>query len=92
MIGRDLGPFDRQPGDGRLDRSRKMGVYAGEGVRWLWLVDPLARTLEAYPLEDGRWVVASAHGGDDVVRAEPFDALALPLVRWWLVTADPAAA
>jgi hypothetical protein len=28
--------------------------------------------------------VASTHGGTDVVRAEPFDAVELRLARWWL--------
>ena len=72
------------PRTGRIDRSRKMGVYAREGVRTLWFVDPLARTLEVYRLEGGRWIVASTHGGDEVVRAEPFDAIELALERWWL--------
>ena len=72
------------PSTGRVDRSRKMGIYAREGVRHLWFVDPLARTLEVYRLEDGRWVVASTHGGDDRVRAEPFDAIEIGLERWWL--------
>jgi hypothetical protein len=52
-----------------------------------WFVDPLARTLEVYRLEDGRWIVAATHGGDDVVRAEPFDAVELALDRWWMPTA-----
>jgi Uma2 family endonuclease len=72
------------PSTGRIDRSRKMRIYAREGVRNLWLVDPLAKTLEVYRLEDARWTVVAAHGGDDVVRAEPFDAVALPLARWWM--------
>jgi hypothetical protein len=29
-------------------------------------------------------VVASTHGGDDRVRAEPFEAVELEIVRWWL--------
>jgi hypothetical protein len=66
-----------------------MGIYSREGVRHLWFVDPLARTLEVYRLGDGRWIVASAHGGDDVVRAEPFDAIAIGLDRWWLENVDP---
>ena len=37
-----------------------------------------------YRLEDARWIVASAHGGTGVVRAEPFDAVELRLARWWL--------
>jgi len=75
-----------------LDRVRKMRVYAREGVGHLWLVDPLARTLEVYRLEAARWVVAGTHGRSDVVLAEPFEALALPLADWWLEsTADAVA-
>lgn len=72
------------PSTGRIDRSRKMRIYAREHVERLWLVDPLARTLEIYRLEGGRWLVVGAHGGDDVVRAEPFEAIELRLDRWWL--------
>ena len=77
------------PSTGRLDRSRKMVVYAREGVRHLWLVDPLARTLETYRLADRHWLVAAVYGGNDVARAEPFDGVELALDRWWLESADP---
>jgi Uma2 family endonuclease len=30
------------------------------------------------------WIVAATRGGDDVVRAEPFDGDRLRLARWWL--------
>ena len=60
-----------------------MGVYAREAVSHLWIVDPTLRTLEVYRLEDRRWVVASTHGGVETVRAEPFDAVALDIRRWW---------
>lgn len=73
------------PSTGRLDRSRKMGVYAREGVAWLWLVDPLAHTLEIYRRDTaGRWMVAATFGGWDTVRAEPFETLPFDLSRWWL--------
>jgi Uma2 family endonuclease len=72
------------PRTGRIDRTRKMMIYAREGVRHLWLVDPLANTIEFYRLEAGRWMVAGCQGGDDVVRAEPFDAIPIALARWWL--------
>jgi len=72
------------PRTGILDRRRKMPIYAREGVSHLWIVDPILKTLEVYRLESGRWVVASTHGGDDLVRAEPFDAVELDIVRWWL--------
>jgi Uma2 family endonuclease len=77
------------PRTGRIDRSKKMAIYAREGVPYLWFVDPLARTLEIYRLEGARWMVVATHGGDDVVRAEPFAALELALDRWWLESADP---
>jgi Uma2 family endonuclease len=72
------------PSTARLDRTRKLTIYAREGVRHVWLVDPLARTLEVLALEGERWVVAENHGGDDVVRAAPFDAIELDLSRLWL--------
>jgi Uma2 family endonuclease len=71
------------PSTVRLDRTRKLTVYAREGVGHVWLVDAIARTLEVFRLEEGRWILAAAHGGDDVVTVEPFETLQLALARWW---------
>jgi Uma2 family endonuclease len=79
------------PSTGRLDRGRKMGLYAREGVGHLWMVDPLLQTLEIYRLEAGRWVVVDVHGGEGVVHAEPFDAVELQPDRWWLPVAPGTA-
>ena len=68
----------------RIDRTRKMPIHAREAVRHLWLVDPVLRTLEVYRLAAGRWMVASAHGGPELGHAEPFEAVALDMARWWL--------
>jgi Uma2 family endonuclease len=65
-----------------------MRIYAREGVAHLWLVDPLQRTVEVYRLESGRWVVVTAHGGDDAARIEPFEAVEMRLARWWPPIAD----
>ncbi len=62
-----------------LDRGRKMGVYAREGVGHLWLVDPLARMLEVYRLGGERWLLLGTHAGAMNVCAEPFEVLALEL-------------
>lgn len=78
------------PSTGRIDRTRKMRIYAREGVATLWIVDPIAHTLEAYRLDGDRWIVAAVHGGLDRVRAEPFDAIELALERLWLP--EPTAA
>ncbi|MGE0826200.1 MAG: Uma2 family endonuclease [Candidatus Binatia bacterium] len=78
------------PSTGRIDRVRKMPIYAREQVRHLWLVDPLQRTLEVYRLEERQWVVVSVHGDTEVVRAEPFEAIALDMDRWWLESSESA--
>ena len=53
------------------DRNEKMPLYAREGVRWAWLIDPIARTLEVYVLGEGRrWKEPSIHRGDARVRAQ----------------------
>ena len=71
------------PSTERMDRSRKMRIYAREGVRHLWLLDPLVRTLEVLRLENARWVVLATHGDSDVVRVEPFDAIEIGLSTLW---------
>ena len=50
----------------------------------MWLVDPGLCTLEVYRLEAQRWVVVSTHGGNEMIRAEPFEAIEIDLGRWWL--------
>jgi Uma2 family endonuclease len=72
------------PATARLDRVRKMPIYAREQVSHLWLVDPLVHTLEVYRLEGQQWIVVSMHGGAEEVHAEPFEAIELDISRWWL--------
>ncbi|MBI3768271.1 MAG: Uma2 family endonuclease [Deltaproteobacteria bacterium] len=71
------------PTTARIDRGQKMRIYAREAVGHLWLVDPIARTLEIYRLEHGRWVPAVTHGGTQPIHAAPFAAVALEIGRWW---------
>jgi len=35
----------------KIDRSRKMGIYARDGVRHIWLIDPIEQILEVYRLQ-----------------------------------------
>lgn len=71
------------PGTERIDRGKKMRIYRREGVRHAWLINPVAQTLEVYRLDEGRWSLLDTYEGDDVVRAEPFDAIELPLATLW---------
>jgi len=71
------------PSTERLDRAKKMPVYAAAGVPHLWLVNPTARTVEVYRLADGRWLLLATHEGAQRVRAEPFEAVELDLAPLW---------
>jgi len=76
------------PSTAQLDRARKLGIYAREGVAQAWLIDPLARTLEVLRLEGGRWTLLATHAGNDVVRAEPFADVDLERCLLWSEPAD----
>jgi len=71
------------PGTRRLDLTDKRDLYGAAGVEHLWLVDPKARTLEAFARRDGAWVLVAALKDDDAVRVAPFDAVAFPLGALW---------
>jgi Uma2 family endonuclease len=71
------------PATARIDRLKKLRVYTRERVGHAWLIDPIARTLEMLRLEGERWSIVSVHGEDEIVRAEPFDAVAIELALLW---------
>ena len=71
------------PGTARSDRTEKMPLYARQGVGHLWIIEPLAQVLEVFRLVNGSWLLVGSHGGDDKVRAEPFDAVELDLTMIW---------
>lgn len=66
------------------DRKQKANVYAREGVRWLWLVDPALELIEAFELIDSRWSRLGAWSGDERARIPPFDAIELELTLLWV--------
>jgi Uma2 family endonuclease len=72
------------PSSVRIDRLKKMRIFAEHCVPYAWLVDPLAKTLEVYGLESGRWVVLGMYGEDEKVRAEPFVEVELDLANLWI--------
>ena len=71
------------PSTDKIDRNRKLPIYAAVGVKHAWLVDPLARTLEVMRLEQGKWKLLAKHGGDAIVRAEPFEVAEIDLLPLW---------
>ena len=67
----------------RLDLHVKRPVYAREEVRHLWLVDPTDRTLEAFELREGEWVLIASAKDDDPISIRPFDAITFSLGDLW---------
>jgi Uma2 family endonuclease len=71
------------PGTKDWDREEKMPFYAFHRVGHLWLVDPIARLLEAYALGRRGWELLGTFGGSKTVRAEPFDDMDFSLDLIW---------
>jgi Uma2 family endonuclease len=66
-----------------FDLIEKRDLYAATGVAHLWLVDPEARTLGAFALEVGRWVLVRALHGEAEVALPPFAAAPFDLAAIW---------
>jgi len=72
------------PSTARTDRALKMPIYAREAVPHLWLVDPDARTMEVYRLqEEGRWLLLQTLKEEDPVQQPPFEAVGFSLGSLW---------
>ena len=72
------------PSTAQKDRTLKLPLCARYSVAHSWLVDPLARTLEAYELQDGRWLLLGAIREDDAVCFPPFAAVTFSLADLWV--------
>lgn len=70
------------PSTERLDRAKKMPIYARKDVRHLWLVDPIAKCLEVYRRAGDGWEQANTFR-EPRIHAEPFDAIELDLAALW---------
>jgi len=71
------------PSTARFDRATKLPIYANHGVSHVWLVDPIAQTLEVFVLDGATYRLLVTHAGDDVIEAPPFEAEPLELARLW---------
>jgi Uma2 family endonuclease len=71
------------PSTRKIDRTDKLRIYARERVEWVWLVDPLLRTLEVLRRAEVGWSLRGTWRDDELVRAEPFDAIELDLSILW---------
>jgi len=67
----------------RVDKVRKMPIYARHGVPYFWLIDPAAETLDVFRLASGQWTLLGTYVEDDKVRAEPFGEIEINLSDLW---------
>ena len=67
----------------RVDLQEKRPAYAREGVGHLWLIEPTDRTLEAFELREGEWVLIGCAKDDEAVSIRPFEAITFSLGDLW---------
>jgi Uma2 family endonuclease len=71
------------PSTARLDRTKKLRVYAREGVPHVWLVDPKRQTLEVFVLRGTSLVTQATYRAHERIRVEPFEAIEIELAFLW---------
>ena len=79
------------PSTARIDRMRKLPIYAAAGIPFAWLVDPVERLVEILRLRDGAWSIMAVCGDTDVIRLAPFGSLEISLARLWADAPAPSA-
>lgn len=72
------------PSTAALDRGKKRELYGRCGVSYYWIADVDARTLEAFVLESGRWLLAGTYTDGDAARVAPFAEVELDIGRLFL--------
>ncbi len=65
-------------------RAADKSLYAEHGVRHYWIVDVDARTLEAFELHGGRWLLAGNFDDAALARIAPFADIELAVGRLFL--------
>jgi Uma2 family endonuclease len=71
------------PSTARIDREKKLPIYSGAGVEYVWVVDPALKTLEVLEREENRFILLAAHFGHTMVSAPPFEDVAIELGQLW---------
>ena len=67
------------PSTAAHDRATKLALYAKARVPEVWLLDPLAKTVEVLKLQGKKYVLDAALGGDQKLTSSQFPGWELPL-------------
>jgi len=71
------------PSTAATDRVEKMQIYGRERVGHVWLLDPLAQSIEVFRWEGSAFSLVLTARGAATLHAEPFDAVPLELGALW---------
>jgi Uma2 family endonuclease len=71
------------PSSNRIDRVRKLGIYAQHGIPYYWIVDPQTRYIEAYELTGSVYELTGYLQGTASGPLPPFADLEIRLVDVW---------
>jgi Uma2 family endonuclease len=77
------------PGTRRSERMKKMPIFAREKVVHVWLADPEERSIEVFRHASAGFTLVGTYGGDEPIRAEPFDAVEIAPAFVWGRNARP---
>jgi Uma2 family endonuclease len=66
----------------KVDRLDKLPLYSQAGVQWVWLVDPLARSIEVFETREGRPTLATTLRDDFAGVLQPFEG-EIALAKVW---------
>lgn len=67
----------------KLDRERKLDLYARAGIPEYWIADPDSRAVEIYRLVGGAYHLEGRITEGDVIRSDLFPELAIGLNSLW---------
>jgi Uma2 family endonuclease len=71
------------PSTTQIDRGVKFQLYARHGVPYYWIVDPEARSIEAYALTGEAYQLTARLEGSEPAALPPFPDLALVPASLW---------
>ena len=71
------------PSNENMDREDKFALYEKRRVANYWIVDQDARTIEAFVLKRGKYMLVATGEGNAIVHLPPFLDLDIPLSEVW---------